>query len=317
MSRVSIVTPAFNEAGNIPRFHAAVREALAGDTAEVEILFVDDGSTDETAPAVRRLTQTDGLVRLVRLTRNFGNQAAFLAGIAAAKGDAVITMDADLQHPPAELPKMLAAWRNGARVVQMIRRKNPDAGLAERLTSSFFHHLLRKLTNLPLTEGAGDFRLIDRAVAAQVLRFSDARPFYRGMITWLGVPAVEIPYEAAMRGQGKSRIRLRKRLRLSLDAITALSIRPLRMALLLGLGAIALSVAYLALVIIAWFAGHSVPGYPTIIFSVVFLGAVQLIAIGVMGEYIGRIFEQSRRLPPYVIVDEPPSQSEQQQHGSE
>lgn len=315
MSRISIVAPAFNEAGNAARFHAAVRQALAGDPAEVEILFVDDGSTDETTAVVRGLAQTDPLVRLVRLSRNFGNQAAFLAGIAAARGDAVITMDADLQHPPAELPKMIEAWRGGALVVQMIRRRNPGAGPMERLSSSLFHHLLRKLTNLPLREGAGDFRLIDRRVAAQLLRFSDSRPFYRGMVTWLGVPAVEIPYEAAMRSGGRSRIRLRKRLRLSLDAITALSLRPLRLALLLGLAAILLSAAYLMLVLAAWFAGHSVPGYPTIIFTVVFLGAVQLISIGVLGEYIGRIFEQSRRLPPYVIVDEPAPQDGERQHG--
>ncbi|MCX6622369.1 MAG: glycosyltransferase family 2 protein, partial [Acidobacteria bacterium] len=273
MSQVSIVAPAFNEAENVARFHAAVRAALADDPAVVELLFVDDGSTDETAAAVRLLRQADARVRLVRLTRNFGNQAAFLAGIAAAKGDAIITMDADLQHPPAELPKMLAAWRAGARGVQMVRRSNPDAGWLERLTSSFFHHLLRHLTNLPLREGAGDFRLIDRKVAAQVLHFSDARPFYRGMVTWLGVPGVELSYQAAPRTRGRSGIRLRQRIRLSLDAITAMSIRPLRMALLLGLGAIAVSLAYLGIVVIAWFAGHSVPGYPTIIFAVVFLGA--------------------------------------------
>jgi len=317
MIRVSIVAPAFNEAANVVPFHAAVRRALADDPAQVEILFVDDGSTDRTAAAVRCLAESDPLVRLVRLTRNFGNQAAFLAGIAAAKGDAIITMDADLQHPPAELPKMLEAWRNGARAVPMIRRRNPDAGLAERLTSGLFHRLLRMLTNLPLAEGAGDFQLIDRSVAAKVLRFSDARPFYRGMVTWLGVSAVEIPYTAAPRGGGRSRIRLRKRLRLSLDAITALSIRPLRLALLLGFGAIVLSAAYLAAVLIAWFCGHSVRGYPTIIFTVVFLGAVQLISIGVLGEYIGRIFEQSRHLPPYVVDGEPLPKNEERQRGGQ
>jgi len=300
VSLVSIVAPAFNEAANVGLFHAALRETLD----DFELIFVDDGSTDATASEVRRLRQTDPRVRLVRLTRNFGNQAAFLAGIAAARGDAVITMDADLQHPLAELPKMIQAWRGGASVVQMIRRANPGAGWFERQTSRFFHRLLRKLTNLPLEEGAGDFRLIDRKVARMVLQFSDARPFYRGMVPWLGVPTVEIPYTAAERRQGRSRIRLRKRVRLSLDAITALSIRPLRMALLLGLCAIVLSMAYLAVVIAAWFAGHSVPGYPTIIFTVVFLGAVQLISIGVMGEYLGRIYEQSRSLPPYVVIDE-------------
>lgn len=301
MSLISIVAPAFNEAESIGQFHQAVCAALARDDTLFEILFVDDGSVDETAAVVRALRGSDSRVRLVRLTRNFGNQAAFLAGIAAARGDAVITMDSDLQHPPAELPRMLVAWRDGAKVVQMIRRRNPDAGLAERLTSTFFHSLLKTLTDLPLRDGAGDFRLLDRKVAVEVLRFSDARPFYRGMVSWLGIPAVDLIYDAARRGQGRSRLRLRKRVRLSMDAITALSIRPLRVATLMGLAAIALSAAYLVAVIVAWFAGHSVPGYPTIIFLVVFLGAVQLVSIGVLGEYIGRIHEQSRRLPPYVV----------------
>jgi dolichol-phosphate mannosyltransferase len=199
---------------------------------------------------------------------------------------------------------MLAEWRAGARVVQMIRRRNPGAGIWERFTSALFHRLLRTVTDLPLPAGTGDFRLLDRSIAQQLRRFSDARPFYRGMVSWLGIPTFELSYIAARRTQGHSRIRLHKRLRLSLDAITALSIRPLRMALLMGLAAIGLSFAYLVVVLIAWFVGHSVPGYPTLVFLVVFLGAVQLISIGVLGEYIGRIHEQSRRLPPYVVIGE-------------
>ena len=298
---ISIVAPAYNEARGIHKFVAAVRRALSGEA--VEIIVVDDGSSDDTAAEVRALRERDPLVRLVRLSRNFGNQAAFLAGLRAARGRAIVTMDSDLQHPPDELPRMVAAWRGGARVVQMVRRRNPDASLAVRASSRAFHRVLRHLADLPMVEGAGDFRLLDARTSQQVLRFSEARPFYRGMISWLAVPAVYLEYEAHPRAAGRSAIGLHKRLRISLDAITALSIRPLRIALLLGLGAVALSMAYLVVVLAAYFYGHSVAGYPTIIFTVVFLGAVQLICVGVLGEYIGRIHEQTRGLPPYVVAE--------------
>jgi hypothetical protein len=163
--------------------------------------------------------------------------------------------------------------------------------------------VLRHLSDLPLVQGAGDFRLLDARTAEQVMGFSEARPFYRGMVSWLAIPTVYLEYDARSRADGRSGIGLHKRLRISLDAITALSIRPLRIALLLGFVAVALSMAYLMVVLVAYLYGHSVAGYPTIIFTVVFLGAVQLICAGVLGEYIGRIHEQTRGLPPYVVVE--------------
>ena len=242
-------------------------------------------------------------MRLVRLTRNFGNQPALLAGLRKAQGKAIVTMDCDLQHPPEELPRLIEAWRSGAKVVQMVRRANPDATFLQRLTSKMFDWILKRLTRLPLVAGAGDFRLVDAHTAGLMLRFSDVRPFYRGMVSWLGVPVTYLEYDARSRREGTSGIGFRKRLQLCLDGITALSIRPLRVALLLGFTAVAVSLAYAVAVFIAFLYGHSVAGYPTIIFTVVFLGAVQLISVGVMGEYIGRISEQSRGLPPYVVAE--------------
>jgi polyisoprenyl-phosphate glycosyltransferase len=300
---ISIVTAAFNEAANINAFHHAVRTALRDEAGPVEIVFVDDGSTDGTAQAVRAIADRDPWVRLVRFSRNFGNQAAFLAGLRAARGRAIITADCDLQHPPGEFPRMLAEWRRGARAVQMVRRANPDAGLLQRATSRGFHWILCRLTDLPVVEGSGDFRLIDRDTANLILKFGDVRPYYRGMVSWLGIPSVYLEYDAHRRAEGLTAIGLRKRVRLSLDAMTALSIRPLRAALMLGLTSVAVSLVYAIVVLIAFLLGHSVAGYPTIIFTVIFLGAVQLISLGVLGEYIGRIFEQSRGLPPYVVIE--------------
>jgi dolichol-phosphate mannosyltransferase len=301
---ISIVAPAFNEEPNIDKFYFAVRAALQGEADPVEIIVVDDGSSDNTAQRVRGLRQNDPFVRLVRLQRNFGNQAALMAGLKAARGRAAITMDCDLQHPPQDLPRMVAAWRKGARVVQMIRRRNPDARLFKRITSTCFDWVLRRLTDVPIAEGVGDFRLVDASITELLLRFSDARPFYRGMVTWFGFPVVYLEYDAQPRAAGTSAIGIRKRLRLSLDGITAVSIHPLRIAILLGFATIFLCLLYAVSVLVSYLRGHSVPGYPTIIFTVVFMGAVQLISLGILGEYIGRIYEQSRRLPSYIVSEE-------------
>ena len=301
---VSIVVAAYNEADNVGDLHQEIRRQLADETHPVEIVFVDDGSTDDTIGRVLALRRHDPLVRLVRLSRNFGNQAAFLAGIRTSRGAAVITMDCDLQHPPSLLPQMLAAWRDGARLVQMERRENAGASWFQRVSTRLFHRVLHLLTDIPLPVGTGDFRLIDRRTADLMVRLAVARPFYRGMPNWLGLPSRIISYDAGMRHAGRGRLGLVKRIELSLDAITALSVRPLRLAFLLGCCAIAISLSYVAVTLAAYWVGYSVPGYPTLIFAVVFLGAVQLLSIGILGEYLGRVHEQSRGLPPFFVLDD-------------
>jgi glycosyltransferase involved in cell wall biosynthesis len=301
---ISIVVAAYNEAANVMPFYKEVRRCLADEDTPVEIIFVDDGSTDATAAQVLQLRRKDPFVHIVRLSRNFGNQAAFLAGIHAANGDVVITMDCDLQHPPSLLPQMLATWRSGARVVQMVRRQNAKASWFKRVSSRLFHRTVRALTDIPLPFGAGDFRLLDRRAADLMLRFAVSRPFYRGIPNWLGLPAKTIEYNADCRHAGRSTLRFLKRVELSLDAITALSVRPLRLAFFLGMCAIAICLAYAVVVVITFCLGHSVPGYPTLILSIVFLGAVQLLSIGILGEYLGRVHEQSRNLPPFVVMDD-------------
>ncbi len=303
-SFISIVVAAYNEAANVAAFHKQVRSYLADEKSPVEIIYVDDGSTDATAARALELRRQDQLVRVVRLSRNFGNQAAFLAGIQAARGAVVITMDCDLQHPPSLLPEMLAAWREGARVVQMVRKQNAKASWIDKFSSRLFHRTMGVLTDIPLPIGAGDFRLLDRRAANLMVRFAVSRPFYRGMPNWLGMPSKTIEYDADCRHAGRSTLGFLKRIELSLDAITALSVRPLRLAFFLGASAIALCLAYALIVVVAWCFGHSVPGYPTLILSIVFLGAVQLLSIGILGEYLGRVHEQSRNLPPFVILDD-------------
>jgi polyisoprenyl-phosphate glycosyltransferase len=299
---LSVVIPAFNEEQNIAHVYSAVRAALAG-LGSFEVIFVDDGSSDGTAESVRRLYATGNPARLIRFGRNFGQQAALLAGIEAAKGSAVITMDCDLQHPPELLPKMVAAWRGGARLVQMVRRETADAGWFKRGSSRLFYLLINAVSDTPVTPGASDYQLLDASVVQAVLQFRDRQPFLRGLVSWLGFPTTRLEYSAPARECGRSGYTVAKMLRLALSALTGLSSRPLRFALYLGAAAAAITLAYAAFAVAAMANGRTIPGWTSVIVIVTFLGAVQLISVGILGEYIGRIYEQSRGMPRFVVVE--------------
>lgn len=299
---VSIVIPAYNEEQNVRPVYEAIRSALRGREA-IEVIFVDDGSTDGTAECIRGLRAQYPDVRLIRFGRNFGQQPALLAGIEAARGTAVITLDCDLQHPPELLPRMLEAWRGGAKVVQMVRIHTAGVSIAKQLTSRLFYRFLNLLSEIPVQSGAADYQLLDRVVVEAVLQFRDRNPFLRGLVAWLGFPVVRIEYAAPERIGGKSGYTPRKMLRLSLQAVTGLSSKPLRFSFYFGLLAVVLCAIYAAFAVIALIAGRTVQGWTSVIVLVTFIGAVQLVSIGIAGEYIARIYEQTRSVPRYVIVE--------------
>jgi dolichol-phosphate mannosyltransferase len=299
---VSIVIPAYNEEQNVRPVYEAIQSALCG-RAAIEVIFVDDGSTDGTAECIRGLRAQHARVRLIRFGRNFGQQPALVAGIEAARGAAVITLDCDLQHPPELLPRMLEAWRGGAKVVQMVRTRTAGAGVAKQVTSRLFYRFLNLLSEIPIQGGAADYQLLDRAVVEAVLRFRDRNPFLRGLVAWLGFPVVRIEYAAPQRMGGKSGYTVRKMLRLSIQAVTGLSAKPLRFSFYFGLLTAALCAIYATVAVIALIVGRTVPGWTSVIVLVTFLGAVQLVSVGIAGEYIARIYEQTRGVPRYVIVE--------------
>ena len=299
---VSVVIPAYNEQQNVRAVYEAVRRSLNGPES-LEIIFVDDGSTDGTAECVRELRAQSSSVRLIRFGRNFGQQPALIAGLEAARGSAVITLDCDLQHPPELLSRMMEEWRNGAKVVQMVRTKTADAGFFKTLTSKLFYRFVNLLSETPVVSGAADYQLLDRAVVDAVLQFKDRYPFLRGLVGWLGFPATRIEYIAPERTAGKSGYTLGKMLRLSLQAVTGLSSKPLRFSFYLGLLTAVFCVVYAVFAVVALAAGKTVQGWTSVIVMVTFVGAVQLVSIGIVGEYIARVYEQTRGVPRYVIVE--------------
>ena len=314
---ISIVIPAYNEESNVRAIFERIGRCLPAREL-LEIVFVDDGSSDGTARSVRELRTESRKVRLVRFGRNLGHQAALLAGLEAARGAAVITLDCDLQHPPEFLPRMVEAWRSGAPVVQMVRVQTQGAGLFKRVSSSLFYRLINLLSEAPVAMGAADYRLLDRKVVNALLQFRDRQPFLRGLVAWLGFPSTQLEYEAPPRSAGQSGYGLCKMLRLSVQAVTGLSSAPLRLSLYLGLAAACGCVAFGIYAIARFMGGRTVQGWTSMMVVLTFLGAAQLVSVGVLGEYIGRIFEQTRGMPRFVVVesDEPsPGGGDQKDHG--
>jgi dolichol-phosphate mannosyltransferase len=297
-----VVIPAYNEERNVSVVFDAIRSYLPGPEVR-EIIFVDDGSNDATAEQIRILRARDSSVRLIRFGRNFGQQSALLAGLEAARGAAVITLDCDLQHPPELLPQMIQAWRDGAKVVQMVRTQSVDTGFFKKLTSRIFYRFVNMLSETPVVSGAADYQLLDRMVVDTVLQFKDRYPFIRGLVGWLGFPATKIEYVAPKRHTGTTRYTLRKMLRLSLQAVMGLSSKPLRFSFYLGLLTATFCVFYGAFAVGALVAGKTVEGWTSVIVMVTFLGAIQLVSIGIVGEYLARVYDQSRGIPRYVIVE--------------
>jgi polyisoprenyl-phosphate glycosyltransferase len=298
------VLPAFNEEPNVAHVHDAVVANLSPVASTFEIIFVDDGSTDGTADAVRRLQEKHSHVRLLRLTRNFGHQAALLAGIEAAAGRAIVTMDCDLQHPPELLPQMIEAWREGAFVVQTVRSYGPEISWPKRGLSRLFYWLTNLVGGVRVEPAAADFRLLDRRVADGLLSINDVKPFIRGTLAWLGYRTTFLPFRAGSRHAGEPSYRLSASARLAFNAIFLLSAAPLRAALILGLFSATLCLIYFAYALGMHFLGKPLPGWASLILSVLFIGSVQLTVLGLIAEYIGQIFDRARKLPVYVRYPE-------------
>lgn len=299
--RISCVVPCFNEARNLEQLLPLLRETLRGLSPRWEIVLVDDGSSDETPRVLARWARQPG-IRVRLLSRNFGKEAALTAGLEATRGDVVVMMDADLQHPPQLLPTLLEHWRAGADAAYAVRHDRRDEGLLKRWGARLFYRLVRTADRVPLPPDAGDFRLMDRSVVDALLALPERNRFMKGLYAWVGFEAVAVPYQPSARAQGKSSFGLRQLLRLSIDGLTAFSTWPLRVVSVIGSVIALLGFGYGAYVSIDHLIfGNPVPGWTTLVASVMLFSGVQMISLGVIGEYVGRIFEEVKQRPLYVV----------------
>ena len=300
---VSIVVPVFNEEDNIDNFYKEVCSVMSVLPYDFEVIFVDDGSTDATPLILDRLAGADNKVRALILARNFGHQIALSCGLDHADGDAIITMDGDMQHPPAMIPLLLEKWQEGFQVVQTIRKATEGASWFKNITSKLFYKILNAMANgVRISEGGSDFRLLDRAVVRSFRLFRERARFIRGMISAIGYRQTYVEFTAPPRFAGVSKFSLKKMLHFALDGITAYSKMPLRIAFYIGLFCGFVSIVLtLHVLYIKLFTGDAVPGWATISASILFLGGLQLAGIGIIGEYVGRIFEEVKQRPLYWL----------------
>jgi dolichol-phosphate mannosyltransferase len=298
--RISVVIPAHNEANTIDALAPAVAHALQTHTHE--IIIVDDGSTDATWDRIVALKASLPQVSGVRLTRNFGHQAAILAGLTAARGEAVVMMDADGQHPPAALGEFIRLWEQGHPVVQGVRVSTQGEGALKRWTSRAFYNVLSRLGGLDIPIGSADFRLLNRPAVEAVLTSVGPLLFLRGLIPWLAYPAAYVRFEAPARLGGRASYTWWQMLRFSVHGLLSFTIIPLRLATLLGFAVAVFSFLYLMVAVVAWLTDAAVvPGWASVMGLLALLGGMQLLTIGVLGEYVGRVFVAQLNRPHFVV----------------
>lgn len=304
MKKISVVIPAHNEEGNISLIYQRIKEVFSKlENYRFEIIFVNDGSRDNTQKVIEDLAQNHEEVKYIEFSRNFGHQPAVKAGMDCSTGNAMISMDADLQHPPELIPELIKKWEEGFDIVFTIRTYPKQISAFKRKTSKLYYKFLTRISDVNLSEGGGsDFRLMDASVVDVVRNMNEADIFLRGLSNWMGFRRVGIPFTAGERASGESSYDLKKMMRFAFTGITAFSVKPLYLAAYLGFifSAIA-AVGYGTYVIHSFIAGTEISGWASLIMTVVFFGGVQLIIMGIMGIYLGKIFKQVKERPNYII----------------
>jgi dolichol-phosphate mannosyltransferase len=299
---ISVVVPCFNEEGVLAETHRRLLAMLAEIAPTFELIYVDDGSHDRTLTLLAGIQQSDSRVRVVALSRNFGHQLAITAGLNHSRGRAVVLIDADLQDPPEVIPEMIARWREGFEVVYGTRLRRAGETAFKTKTAEWFYRLINQVSEIPIPLDTGDFRLLDRKAVDALTSMPERDRFVRGMVSWVGFRQIAVPYDRAARQAGLSKYSFFRMVRFALDGILSFSIVPLRLATFLGLTATAASLvaAVVAVILVLMTAFHPGP-WLALLLAGLFIGGIQLICLGIMGEYLGRIYGESKHRPLYVV----------------
>ncbi len=301
MKRISLVFPVYNEEEVLPMLYERVRRALTQLPYEAEVILVNDGSRDRSLELMTRYHQEDPRFKIVDFSRNFGHQVAITAGMDAAGGDAVILMDADLQDPPELLPQFLKTWEDGYHVVYAVRKTRQEHAL-KQFAYRAFYRILQKISNIPIPLDSGDFCLMDRVVVDTIKSMDERHRFVRGLRSWVGFRQIGLEYDRDKRQAGEVKYTFSKLMKLALDGIFSFSYFPLQLASYTGFAVSGLSFFAIAVYLYKkLFVGHEPQGFPTLVTVVLFLGGIQLISLGVIGEYIGRIYDEVKRRPTYIV----------------
>ncbi len=301
---ISVIIPLYNEAVNIEALYHALDASLQPLNRTFEVLFVDDGSRDSSFELVKNLHARDSRIRGISLSRNFGHQVALTAGMQHARGGVIITMDADLQHPPEVIPDLLREYSKGFDIVNTRRLDSPETGYFKRITSRSFYRFINLVGEVSIPESSSDFRLMSRRALDSFLQFSERDRFTRGLVSWMGFRQSVITYACPPRLAGKSKYSLRRMIHFAVDGITSFSAKPLRIASYTGIVVFILGLLYAVFAIVQHFSGRTIPGWTSLLVTVLLLGGIQLLSLGIIGEYLARIFNESKARPLYFIKDQ-------------
>lgn len=299
---LSLVIPVYNEEEVLAELHLRLADALQHLPADVEMLFVNDGSSDNTLQKLEELRQEDPRIAILELSRNFGKEIAMSAGIDYARGDAVVIMDADLQDPPELIPQLVAEWQNGFDVVYARRVERKGESWLKRATAYLFYRFMRRFTSVPLPEDTGDFRLLSRRAVESLKELKEHHRFMKGLFAWIGYPQKAVLFHRDPRFTGVSKWNYLRLWNFAIEGITSFTIAPLKISTYLGLFTAVSALIYALVVIVKTLIfGDPVKGYPSLMVVILFLGGIQLLSLGIMGEYLGRMFNETKRRPLYII----------------
>lgn len=300
--KVSVIIPSYNEENNIkPLF-----DAISKNTKEynVELIFIDDGSSDKTLENIKNLASQSIDIRYISFTRNFGHQNALKAGYDFATGDCIISMDGDMQHPPELIPEMIRLWQQGYKIVSTKRKHTKSLSFFKRITSRLYYKILNFFSEIKIENGSSDFRLLDKKVVQELKNFNENYLFFRGLIPWLGFSQIQLEYIESQRFSGKTKYSFSKMLHFASDGITSFSVKPLKISIYLGFIIAFIAFLYILYAIyISIFTNNAITGWTSTIISVLFIGGIQLIMIGILGNYLGKLFMENKKRPNYIIKE--------------